>query len=212
MSITVIFLLGLVIALLGVVPPGLLNMTAAKISLKDGHGRGIAFSIGVCWVVFMQTYIAAMFARYLNNHRDVVEILQRVAFVIFILITIYFLLLANARSKPNIDNDDIDIKSPYSRFFQGMFMSAINVFPIPYQAYMTITIATFGWFDFEKTSMLTYCSGAATGTFVMLYIYIFFFDKIKDKRFTSQKNMNYSIGIITGIVTVFTLINILKDL
>ena len=76
------------------IPPGLLNMTAAKISLKEGYGRGIVFSIGVCVIVFLQTYIASMFARYLNNHRDVVEILQRVAFVIFVLITIYFLLIA----------------------------------------------------------------------------------------------------------------------
>jgi len=184
-------------------------MTAAKISLKEGHSRGIMFSVGVCIIVFLQTYIAAMFARYLNNHHDVVEILQRVAFVIFVLITIYFLLLAKPNPKPDIEHD---VKSKHSRFFQGMFLSAINVFPIPYQAYMTITIAAFGWFNFEKINILTYCSGATTGTFVMLYVYIFFFDKVKNKKFTSQKNMNYIIGIITGIVSTITLINIIKEM
>ncbi len=209
MSITVIFFLGLIIALIGVIPPGLLNMTAAKISLKDGYNKGIAFSIGVCIVVFLQTYIAAMFARYLSNHQDVVEILQRVAFVIFVLITIYFLLLAKTENKPDIDSHT---KSHQSRFFQGMFLSAINVFPIPYQAYMTITIASFGWFTFEKINIITYVTGAAMGTFVMLYVYIFFFDKIKDKKFTSQKGMNKMIGAITGIVAAITLINILMEL
>ena len=210
MNITVIFFLGLLIALLGVVPPGLLNMTAAKISLKEGANRGIMFSIGVCLIVFLQTYIAAMFARYLSNHKDVVEILQRVAFVIFILITIYFLLLAKTENKPDVETDSRSSK--HSRLFQGMFLSAINVFPIPYQAYMTITIAGFGWFAFDPTSILTYCSGASMGTFVMLYVYIFFFDKVKSKQFTSQKNMNKSIGIITGIVAAITLIHIIKDL
>ena len=209
MNITAIFFLGLIIALIGVIPPGLLNMTAAKISLKEGYNRGILFSIGVCVIVFLQTYIASMFARYLSNHQDVVEILQRVAFVIFVLITIYFLLLAKNTTKPEID---ADAKSKHSRFFQGMFLSAINVFPIPYQAYMTITIASFGWFAFDKISIITYVTGAAMGTFVMLYVYIFFFDKIKDKKFTSQKSMNYMIGTITGIVAVVTLINILKEL
>lgn len=208
MNITVIFFLGLLIALIGVIPPGLVNMTAAKISLKEGYNRGIMFSVGVCLIVFLQTYIAAMFARYLSNHRDVVEILQRVAFVIFVLITIYFLLIAKTENKPEIETDS---KSKHSRFFQGMFLSAINVFPVPYQAYMTITIAGFGWFAFDPTSILTYCSGASMGTFVMLYIYIFFFDKIKSKKFTSQKNMNRSIGVITGIVAAVTLINIIKD-
>lgn len=197
------------IAFVGVIPPGLLNMTAAKIGLKEGYARGIMFSLGVCVIVFLQTYIAAMFARYLSNHPDVIEILQRVAFVIFVLITIYFLVVAKENPKPEIDPQS---KSKHSRFFQGIFLSAINVFPIPYQAYMTITIASFGWMEFERTSVISYVSGAATGTFVMLYIYIFFFDKIKNKRFTSQKNMNYIIGTITGIIAGVTLINILMEM
>lgn len=210
MSITVVFFLGLFVALVGVIPPGLLNMTAAKISLKEGPGRGITFSSGVCLVVFIQTYLAAIFARYLSNRPDIVEILQRVAFVIFVLITIYFLVIARNQKETNAEDEEV--MSKQSRFFHGMLLSALNVFPIPYQAYMTITLSSFGWMNFEKTSIVTYVTGAAMGTFVMLYFYIFFFDKIKDKKFTSQKSMNYSIGIITGLVALVTLINILKEL
>lgn len=196
-------------ALIGVIPPGLLNMTAAKISLKEGPGRGIMFSSGVCLVVFIQTYIAAIFARYLSNRPDVVEILQRVAFIIFVLITIYFLVIAKNQKETKIETD---VRSKRSRFFHGIFLSSLNVFPIPYQAYMTITLASFGLMDFERLSIVTYVTGAAMGTFVMLYMYIFFFDKIKDRKFTSQKSMNYIIGIITGIVALITFFNILKEL
>lgn len=209
MNITVLFFLGLVIALVSVVPPGLLNMTAAKVSLKEGYARGIMFSAGVCLVVFLQTYIAAMFARYLSNHQNVVEILQRVAFVIFVLITVYYLLIAKSEPKPEIEHQS---RSKHSRFFQGMFLSSINVFPIPYQAYMTITLASFGWMEFDRIPIVSYVSGATTGTFVMLYMYIFFFDKIKSKNFTSQKNMNNIIGTITGLIAAVTLINILMEL
>lgn len=184
-------------------------MTAARISLKEGAGRGIMFSTGVCVVVYVQTYIAAIFARYLSNHPDIVEILQRVAFVIFVLITIYFLVLASQQKEPK---PETEIKSKHGRFLHGMLLSALNVFPIPYQAYMTITLVSFGWMDFQKLSIVTYVTGAATGTFVMLYFYIFFFDKIKDRKFTSQKSMNYSIGVITGIVALVTFINILREL
>ena len=183
-------------------------MTVAKISLKEGHVSGIMFSIGVCVVVFLQTYLAAMFARYLTNHQDVVEILQWVALVIFILITVYYLLIAKSDPKPDIEHS----KSKHSRFFQGMFMSAINVFPIPYQAYMTVTIASFGWMDFKNISIISYVAGSVTGTFVMLYIYIFFFEKIKSKTLTSQKNMNYIIGTITGLISGGTLIHILTKM
>ena len=209
MNITVVFFLGLFVALVGVIPPGLLNMTAAKISLKEGYTRGIMFSVGVCVIVLLQTYIAAIFARYLANHQDVVDILQRVAFVVFVLITIYYFLIAKKQPKIQIE---ANIKSKHSRFFQGMFLSSINLLPIPYQAYMTTTLASINWLKFENTLILSYVAGAAMGTFVMLYVYIFFFDKIKGKAITSPKGMNYSIGTITGIIAVLTLINILKEL
>jgi threonine/homoserine/homoserine lactone efflux protein len=208
-NLTFIFFLGLFFAMIGVVPPGLLNMTAAKISLKEGHVRGIVFSIGVCVVVFAQTYLASIFARYLSRHPEVIGILRSVALVIFILITVYFLFIAKSAPKQQIDPK---IRSKQSRFFQGILLSAINIFPIPYQAYMTITLASFGWMTFEKTSIMYYVVGAATGTFVTLYMYIFFFDKIKGKALTSQRNMNRIIGGITGIISIVTLINIIQDL
>ncbi|MGR7813076.1 LysE family transporter [Lacinutrix undariae] len=209
MNITLVFFLGLIIALVGVVPPGLLNMTAAKISLKEGANRGIMFSIGACCIVFLQTYIAALFARYLSNHQDVVAVLQRVAFVLFVLITVYFLLIAKSGPKKEIKPRT---KSKKSRFFQGMLLSGLNVFPVPYQAYMTVTLSSLGWLEFERISILSYVAGAATGTFVMLYLYMFFFDKIKDRTFTSQKNMNRIIGSITGLIAIVTLVNIIRSL
>jgi len=210
LNITIIFFLGFLVALVGVTPPGLLNMTAAKISLKDGHSRGIMFSAGACTIVIAQTYIGVLFARYLSNHQDVVVILQRVAFVLFVLITIYFLLLA--KKDPAKKNVDFKVKSKKSRYFQGVLLSALNVFPIPYQAYMSITLASFGWMDFEQTSILSYVAGAVSGSFVMFYIYIFFFDKIKNKSITSQKSMNYLIGTVTGVISIITLFHIIGDL
>ena len=209
MNITFIFILGLLTALIGVIPPGLLNMTAAKISLKEGYARGVMFSVGVCVIVLLQTYVATVFARYLSKHLEVVDILQRVAFIIFVLITIYFLLVAKSKPKQQIEPQ---MRSKHSRFFQGMFLSAINVFPIPYQGYMTITLASFGWMSFDQINIISYVAGAAMGTFVMLYMYIFFFDKIKGKSFTSQKSMNYVIGGITGVISIMTLINIIREL
>ena len=209
MDITLVFILGLIISLIGVIPPGLLNMSAAKISLKEGAIHGIMFSIGVCVVVCFQTLIAAIFARYLNNHPSVIDILQRVAFVIFVLITIYFLILAQKQPKTPLPSPN---KSKQNRFFHGMALSSLNMFPIPYQSYMTLTIASFGWMTFDKVSIGSYVAGSASGTFIMLYVYIFFFDKIKDKTFTSQRNMNYIIGSITGLVALVTLINIIKEI
>tara|TARA_R100001039_G_C1848670_1_gene108730 strand:- start:1009 stop:1641 length:633 start_codon:yes stop_codon:yes gene_type:complete len=207
LSLTALFFIAMLVAFLAAVPPGLLNMTAAKISLKEGHARGIMFSLGASLTFLFQTLIATVFARYLSKHPDVIDILQQVAFVIFVLITIYFLLIAKKQSKPDTE---LETKSKRSRFFQGMFLSSINMFPIPFQAYITITIASFGWLTFDKPGISTYVAGAAMGSFTNLYVYIFFFDKIKKTKETSQTNMNYIIGVITGIISIITLISILR--
>lgn len=185
-------------------------MTAAKISLKEGHSSGLVFSVGVCVIVGVQTFIAVIFARYLSNHPEVVSLLQRVAFVIFVLITIYFLMLSNKTTKKQ--KTEREPRSKNSRFFFGMLMSTLNVFPIPYQAYMSVTIASLGLLTFNNIGMMSYVFGSVMGTFVALYAYVFFFEKIKSKRLKSQKNMSRMIGIVTGVIALITLFNIIKDL
>jgi len=207
LEISIVFLLGLLFAFIGVIPPGMLNMSAAKISLKEGHVRGFIFSIGVCVTVGVQTYLALIFAKYLNQHPDVVDVLKRVALVLFVLISIYFFLLAKRQISPQkVDAS----KSKKSRFFQGILMSALNVFPIPYQAYIVTTLLSYQLLSMDNLSMGSYIAGATSGSFVALYIYILFFDKIKNSKITSPKWMNYSIGIITAIVSITTLLNILR--
>ncbi len=209
MTITTSFFLGFFAALIGVIPPGLINMSAAKISLKEGHNRAILFSIGACIIIALQTYVAALFASYISNHPNVVKVLQRVAFIIFVLLTIYFLIIAKVQEKKQ---KEPKIRSKGSRFFQGAFLSLINVLPIPYHAYMVLTFAGFGWLNFSPISIFSYVSGAVMGSFFGFYLYIFFFDKIKIKSITTQKSMNKLIGIITAIVAIITLINIIRKL
>lgn len=209
MDLTIVFFLAFFLTFIGAMPPGMLNMTAAKISLKEGHVRGIVFSFGVCVINLFQIYLAAIFSRYLSKHPEVISVLRFIGLIIFILITIYFFFVAKSDPKQQIDPK---IKSKHSRFFQGAFLAIINVFPIPYHAYVTITLASFGWMSFENSNIITYVSGGIIGTFVPLYLYIFFFDKIKSKTFTSPRNMNRIIGGITGIISIITLINILNDI
>lgn len=202
-----IFFVGLVISFFGVIPPGMLNMSAAKISLKEGHNRSFMFSIGVCIIVALQTYIAATFAKYLSENTDVTSILKRVALVIFILISIYFFITAKSNPKP-IDLNS-DIRSKQSRFFQGLFLSLLNIFPIPFQVYVLTTLLSIGWIVMDGVIIGAYVAGTSMGTFIALYVYILFFDSLKNNKFISTKNINYSISIITMIVAISTFINLL---
>ena len=92
-----------------------------------------------------------------------------------------------------------------------MLLSLLNVFPVPFQAYMVTTLATYGLLSFEKYEIITYISGVTMGSFVMLYIYMFFFEKLKDNAVVNPKNMNFIIGGVTALVSVFTLLSFFSD-
>ena len=85
------FFLGFLIAAVGIIPPGLINMTAAKVSLKDGRNEAIFFAIGATIIVFIQSYSALLFANFINNHPSVINSLEEIGFIIFFSLTIYFL-------------------------------------------------------------------------------------------------------------------------
>ncbi|MGY0391555.1 LysE family transporter [Bizionia sp. KMM 8389] len=208
MNIALVFILGFIATFLATLPPGLINITAAKISLKEGNTRGVMFSLGACFIIIFQALLATIFARYLSNHPGVIDVLRIVALVIFAILSIYFLFIAKGNEKKK---KDVDSRSKTKRFFHGMFLSTINFFPIPFQAYVAITIASFGILKFSNFGIASFVAGSTLGAFGALYLYMHFFDKIKDRKIASQKSMNYLIGIITGLVAIITLVNMLKD-
>lgn len=201
------FLFGFLTAVIGIFPPGLLNISAAKISLKEGRVRGVLFASGATLVVMFQSYIAILFSRYIDRHPHVIELLQEVGFFIFLLLTIYFLFFAK---KKEAKEDLTKKQTKKSRFLLGAFLSSINLFPIPFYVLVIMTLSRREWFNFEQAEILLFVLGAVIGTFFMFYMYMVFFKRLESGAQLLMKNSNYIIGTITGIVTVITLFKIIN--
>jgi threonine/homoserine/homoserine lactone efflux protein len=199
---------GFIAAAIGIIPPGLLNMTAAKINLKEGKKNALWFVIGAVLVIFFQVSVAVLFARVIDNRPDVVTLLREVGFVIFSILTIYFLFIAKEpKSKKKAK---IKKSSKKSRFFLGMLLSGLNFFPIPYYVLVSVTLASYHLFVFENNIIFIFVLGSVLGSFAALYSYIAFFGKIEQKTDYLMRNMNKIIGTVTGLVAVATLFNILN--
>jgi threonine/homoserine/homoserine lactone efflux protein len=207
MEFVLFFFFGYVFALIGVIPPGLLNMTAARISIEESRRNAFLFSLGVITTVALQTYLALLFARYLDKHPEIISMLQQVGLGIFICITIYFLFIA--KEKKTI-SQQIHHKSKRRRYFQGLSIAGLNLFPLPYWVYLSITFSAFGWFDFTKSFIALCVFGSALGTLTMLVAYAFYFDYVKKKQSELNLNVNHVIGGITALISIFTLLKILK--
>lgn len=208
MSVLTNFAIAFIAAFIGMVPPGLLNMSAAKISMKESRKAAVLFSLGVSAAVVIQTYVALLFARYLDQHPEIINMLQKVGLGIFICISIYFFFIAKDTSRPM--NEEFQ-KSKTNRFFSGMFLGFLNLLPLPYWIYVSITFAGFGWFDFSQAPILFAVLASGLGTIAMLTLYIQFF-KRKRRENKWKVNMNYVIGIVTAAISVITLLKILREI
>ena len=199
--------LGFVTAFVGITPPGLINMTAAKVNLKEGKKSAYWFVLGAVIIIFFQAAIAILFAQFIKDRPEVIVLLREFGFVIFALLTVYFLLIAK---KPKKKKEIIKKRSTSTRFFLGMLLSALNFFPIPYYVFVSVTLASYNLFYFDTTYVFIFVSGVVLGSFLVFYFYITFFQKIQNKTDYLMRNMNSIIGGITGLVSLITLINIIR--
>jgi len=198
--------LGFFIAFLAVIPPGLINMTAAKISLQEGKNEAISFAIGASVIIFFQTFIAVLFARFISNHQEVVSTLQEIGIFIFSLLSIYFFWIAK---KPKKIKTDSRVRGKSNRFFLGMLLSTLNLLPIPFYVFASMTLAASGYFNFDKIPVAEFVIGVMIGSFTVLYIYIVAFKKIENKTEFLMRNINTIIGSVTTFMAVLTLIKLL---
>jgi threonine/homoserine/homoserine lactone efflux protein len=204
MTALVNFLVGYLASFVGLIPPGLLNMTAAKIGVKQGRKPALIFSIGVIVVVCIQTGLGLAFARYIEQHPEIVDILQKVTLGIFLALTFYFFALAKDTRREIPKGVK---RSKTNRFLYGILLSALNMLPIPYWVYVSISLSALGWFFFNPQVLGWAIFGSAMGTFSMLLIYIYFFRrKLPIGNFGF--NLNYLLGAITGLISLITVIRI----
>lgn len=198
--------LGFFIAFLAVIPPGLINMTAAKISLQEGKNEAISFALGASVIIFFQTFIAVLFARFINKHQEIVSTLQEIGIFIFSLLSIYFFWIAK---KPKKIKTDSRVKGKSNRFFLGMLLSTLNLLPIPFYVFASMTLAASGYFSFDKIPVAEFVIGVMIGSFTVFYIYIVAFKKIENKTEFLMRNINTIIGSVTTFMAVLTLIKLL---
>lgn len=207
MNLIIPYFLGFITAVVGIIPPGLINMTAAKVNLKEGRRNAFWFVLGAVIIIFFQAYLAILFAQVINIRPDIIILLREVGFGIFGALTVYFLVLAKA---PKIKKAKIKKNSKKKRFFLGMLLSALNFFPIPYYVFVSITLSSYDLFSFDIWSIFIFVSGVVLGSALVFYFYITFFQKIENKADYMLRNMNKIIGSITGMISIITLFNIVR--
>ena len=182
MSIFLAFAFAVLFSFVGVLPPGIVNMTVANYSVKKSLKKARKFINGAILIVFIQSILGFYFATFLESHPQVMQNLKLVGSLVFILLTLFFLGkgIQNAiHAKDAIKKKTA--KSKLKPFFHGIFISGLNIFPIPYYAFVSLYLSAFLEDFFTNLVGLAFVFGTTLGTFIVFMGYAFLFRKIKHK-------------------------------
>ncbi|HMB62043.1 MAG TPA: LysE family transporter [Eudoraea sp.] len=193
-------------AFMATVPPGLLNMNAAKTGVKKGKLNGLIFSLGVSTMIMMQAYVAVLISKFLFRNPEVIDWLLKIALAVFAIFAIYFYRSAKREDSHQMKMVKVSKKNSY---FKGMLLAALNLLTIPYYSGLNAMWNQAGWIKFEIWDIAIFILAAGSGTFAVLYLYIVYFNKLEAKTHRFSKNSNYILSALMLVLLVITIIRIL---
>jgi len=203
MSFVLAIFLGLIISIVGIIIPGMLNMTIAKISIKENQAQALNFALGAVLVVFIQSFLGTYFAKFLDANPVFSEGLKKAGTLIFIGLTIAFVLMGLKANKNK--KVEVKIENKRNRFFYGMALSSFNMFAIPWYALTSLMMASKELFSYDMISIVLFAFSAAVGTYIVFYLYAKFFKLIEHRLIFIVKNINFLIAGLTGFVAISSL-------
>jgi len=199
------FIFGIITSFLGSLAPSMLNMTVAKISLNKGKSSAVKFALGVSTVVLVQAYVAILFTKYLRENPAFVQSLQKIALVIFALLSVYFY-RQYKKGKIKTKKTNHGYKNT---FLVGLLLSSLNMFSIPFYCGITTALDVSGWLQFTQIYIIAFVIGSAIGTFLLLFMYLYYANKIQLKSKKISKNLNLILSILTGALAVVTFLKVM---
>lgn len=196
-------LYGFLIAFSVMLSPGMLNMTALKVSLDVGEKPGLKFAIGAAIIIFFQVGIALFFADYFVQHPKIIEIIEEIGVVVFFLLSIFFFRLSKKETPQNTK------KVQRNYFYAGVGIASLDMLTIPFYITVSAFLASKNEITIEIPYTFLFMFGVMLGAFTLLYSYVKFANVIARKVSFLTKNINIILSVMFLVLGIVTLIKLL---
>lgn len=191
-------------AFIASLPPGLLNLNAAKTSVEKGKPNGIIFGLGVAVAVLLQTYLAVRIAKYISRNQHIIDVLLQIALAVFFVLALFFFFKGKKQRRARFVMVEGKKRNSFSK---GVFLSLINLLAIPYYSGMNTVFHTQGIMKYTIVDEVVFIVAAGSGTFLVMYIYVVYFNKMERKTNAFSKNSNY---ILSGLMVFLFVLTCLR--
>ena len=189
------------VAFIGFVPPGMINMTALKRSLDLNRKEATMFVLGAVTVILAQAFIAVTFAKYLVKNPQIVANLKYAAIIVFIGLSVLF--FWQARRKVELKEN----RTKRSSYLAGATMSSMNMLAIPFFLGYSTLMEAQGWLQIEPPHNYVFAVGAMIGAFALFFSYILFAEFIQRRVQFVARNINYILSALFLVLALSTIVN-----
>jgi threonine/homoserine/homoserine lactone efflux protein len=196
-----LFFITFLAAFLATLPPGLLNMNAAKTSVEKGKANGIMFGFGVSVTVMIQAYVSVRITKYLLRNSEVIELLLQIALIIFAVLALFFFVKARKQHSKPIEFDQSKKRGSFTK---GVLLAAINILAIPYYSGLNTIFHKQNLMNYMVIDEVFFILASGLGTFLVMYMYAFYFNKMERKTNQFSKNSNYILSVLMAVLFVIT--------
>ncbi len=209
---TLLYLLfGTLIATVGAAPLGAVNIAVINTSINENIKKAsyiaLAAGIGEVILAFFALHCSMQLSIFFHENQWI----QIVFIIIFFLVGMYFMFLANKMTKSNKSRK---IKLSNSKFLTGFSLALLNP---PVIIYWILAISLINKYIFELTvqnsisSLLLFFIGIYIGKITTLYFYGRWGNKMAHKQEGSKTKLHRIIGIALIAISVFQSIKFVVD-
>jgi threonine/homoserine/homoserine lactone efflux protein len=200
-----VFVAGLFIAFIGMLPLGTQNMAAMQIAITDGMQPAILFALGMVIpdVFYVQVTLLAM--QWIQKQQKLFKALEWITLII-----VLSLAIANfyAALHPTVEKNVI-LSNRVPRFLLGIILNGVNPMQIPFW---------FGWSTILFTKKILepswkqyniYTAGVAIGMFAGTLVFILGGRLIADKISNNQDALYLIVGVIftmTALIQIWKMV------
>ena len=177
-------------------------MAVAKTCVDINKKAGKYKAFGAASVVFIQALIAILIAKEILKNPEFKDNILLLGLFVLSALLVYFLI--SARRQPPTTQDRKNTKLTKS-FVNGVVISGLNVFPIPYFMVISTLFTPQNHIDFTWTTKLIFSLSAALGSLSTFLLYVYFFDKIIKQNKLFKTYSNYFMAALMLCLLLITL-------
>ncbi|MBS3738808.1 LysE family translocator [Mesohalobacter halotolerans] len=197
-----LFIITFFAALVGVIPPGLVNMAVAKTCVDINKKAGKYKAFGAASVVFVQALIAILIAKEILKNPEFKDNILLVGLFVLSVLLVYFIISARRQKPTPLEHKSAKLTKS---FMNGVVISGLNVFPIPYFVVISTLFTPQNHIDFTWTTKLIFSLSAALGSLTTFLLYVYFFDKIIKQNKLFKTYSNYFMAALMLCLLLITL-------